>query len=142
MSWFWHYDSQFTYIEPVSRHLDTFGPIWFFFVFLQKSSVSSSQLFCRIDRNFNVLKFAIKWVDFIHVGILILNLDLFNEFPRHLNAFGPIWKFRISAEELSQLFCKIRRKFNTLIYANKGVDLVGFVIMILNLDLFDEFHGI
>ena len=57
----------------------------------------------------------------------------------HFNTFGPIKNFRISAEELSQLFCRIHRKFIVVKFANKWTDLIGLDIMILNLDLLKEF---
>ena len=73
---------------------------------------------------------------------MILNLDLLDKFLRHLDAFGLNLRFRISAEELSQLFWRIHQKFRVLIFANNWVDSISFGIMILNLDLLDEFHGI
>ena len=70
-----------------------------------------------------------------------LNLDSFDEFQGSLDEFGPFKKFRISAEELSQLFCRIHRKFKVLIFANFWVDLINLGIFSVNLDLLDEFHG-
>ena len=48
--------------------------------------------------------------------------------------FGPILKFCISAEELSQLFCRIHRKFKVPILDNKWFDSIGLGILSLNLD--------
>ena len=50
-------------------------------------------------------------------------------------------KFSISAEELSQLFCKIHQKFKAQIFANKWVDLISLRISIIFKDLFVEFYG-
>ena len=60
---------------------------------------------------------------------------------RILDAFGYIWKFPISAEELSQLFWRIHQKYKIRIFANKWVDLISFGILIINMNLFVEFHG-
>ncbi len=67
---------------------------------------------------------------------------LIGRIPWHLDTFGPIQKFRISAEDLSQLFCRIHRKLKVLIFANESVDSMGLSILIINLDLLDKFHGI
>ena len=68
-----------------------------------------SQFFCRIYRKFKVLIFAISMVNLICLGIMIPNLTYLKSF-HILDTLGPIQKFRISAEELSQLFCRIHRK--------------------------------
>ena len=53
---------------------------------------------------------------------------------RDLDKFGLIHEFRISAEELSQLFCRIHRKFKVVVFADEWVNPISFGIMILNLD--------
>ena len=60
---FRHFEFQFGQIEQVSRHLDQFGP----FKKIRIPAEELSQLFCRINRKFKVLIFAIYWVDTIDI---------------------------------------------------------------------------
>ena len=60
---------------------------------------------------------------------VVLFLPIFYRMSR-IGNFGRI--VRISAEELRQLICKIRKKFKVLIFADKWVDWIGLAIMILN----------
>ena len=117
--------------------LDEFGPI-------QKFRISVKELielFCRIHWKLKVLTFANEWVDSKGLTILIIILDLVT-ISRHLDTFRPFQKFHISAEDLSQVFCRIRRKLKVLIFAHEWVNSIGLGTLIINLDLLDEFHGI
>ena len=60
---------------------------------------------------------------------------------RLLDAFGQIWKFRITAEELSQIFCRIHQQFKVRMFANQWVALINLGILIIHVNLFVEFYG-
>ena len=107
------------------------------FSFLWKFCISAeelSQLFCKIHWNFKLLicvEFSFEWID---LRITTLNLKYLDHICTILSCLAWFEDFCISAEELSQLFCRIYRKSNVLIFANKWVDSIGLGIIILNLE--------
>ena len=60
-------------------------------------------------------------------------------FSLSFDPFGRIWKFCISAEQLSQLFCKIYRNFKLLIFVKISLVLIDFRCKIVNLECLDHF---
>ena len=63
-----------------------------------------------------------------------VQIEVIRQISRLIDTFFPIQKFRISAEELSQLFCRIRRKFKVLIFDIYWVDLICLGILKFNLE--------
>ena len=73
---FWNYASQFGPIDRVSQHLNTLGPILKISYICKRAQSAILQN----SRIFKVLIFPNKWVDFIGLGIMILNLVQLDEF--------------------------------------------------------------
>ena len=71
---------------------------------------------------------------------MILNLD--SLFHVILDIFSRFENFVFPHKRPQSVFCRIHRNLKVLIFAYKLVDLIGLVILILNLDLLDEFRCI
>ena len=71
-----------------------------------------------------------------------IQFGIIGQFSRNLDTCSPILIYRNSAEELSQLFCRIHWKLKVLFFDSKWIDSIGLGISILNLNLLDEFHSI